>query len=521
MRPFRVLSVLALVAASATCHLDRLVKSPGGGGGGGGPPPPGPPVTLAFTVQPRGTKPDSAIKPPVQVTARDSAGNTSTNYNGVIRVAIATDGSSGKNAKLVGDTVATAVSGVATYSGLSVDQPGSGYTLSAALATGPSMGTSAAFDVSTSPPPPPTTGDLTVSAVTTGLDLDPDGYTVTVDGAQSQALGVNASVTYTGLTAADHSVEISGVASNCTVSSANPQTASVPAGATAHLTFDITCAALPPTTGDLKVTTSTTGSNLDPDGYTVSVDGGAGQPITINNSTGVTFTALTAGSHSVALSGVAANCAVSGGATQTVNITANQTATLAFAVTCAATTGGISVTTNTGGSNLDPDGYTVSVDGGTGQAIGINTTITLTSIPTGSRTVTLSGVASNCTVSGGNSQTTTVASGQTASVTFSVTCAATTGSLAVTTTTSGSNLDPDGYTVAVDGGTGQAIGINTSFTFNGVATGSHTVTLSGVAGNCTVSGGNSQTTTVASGQTATVTFSVTCAALTGSLTDRK
>jgi len=203
MRPLRVLSVLALVAASATCHIDRLVNS-SGGGGGGGPPPPGPPVTLAFTVQPRGTKPDSAIKPPVQVTARDSAGNTSANYNGAIRVAIATDGSTGKNAKLVGDTVATAVSGVATFSGLSIDQAGTGYTLSAALATGPSMGTSAAFDVSTVQPPPPTTGDLTVSAVTTGSDLDPDGYTVTVDGAQSQALGVNASVTYPGLTAADH-----------------------------------------------------------------------------------------------------------------------------------------------------------------------------------------------------------------------------------------------------------------------------------------------------------------------------
>src|SRR5690349_5275540 len=519
MRPFRVLSVLALVAASATCHLDRLVKSPGGGGGGGGPPPPGPPVTLAFTVQPRGTKPDSAIKPPVQVTARDSAGNTSTNYNGVIRVAIATDGSSGKNAKLVGDTVATAVSGVATYSGLSVDQPGSGYTLSAALATGPSMGTSAAFDVSTSPPPPPTTGDLTVSAVTTGLDLDPDGYTVTVDGAQSQALGVNASVTYTGLTAADHSVEISGVASNCTVSSANPQTASVPAGATAHLTFDITCAALPPTTGDLKVTTSTTGSNLDPDGYTVSVDGGAGQPITINNSTGVTFTALTAGSHSVALSGVAANCTVSGGATQTVNITANQTATLAFAVTCAATTGGISVTTNTGGSNLDPDGYTVSVDGGAGQPITINnaTGITFTGLSAGSHTVALSGVAANCTVSGGNSQTATAIAGQTASVAFSVTCSALTGSLTVTTVTSGSNA-PSGYTVTVDGGQSKNIAASGNVSYTGLAATSHSVQLNGVPSNCSVSEANPQTVNVPASGTGQASFTISCSAVTGSLT---
>src|SRR5207245_1525323 len=195
-------------------------------------------------------------------------------------------------------------------------------------------------------------------------------------------------------------------------------------------------------------------------------------PITINNSIGVTFTALTPGSHGVALSGVAANCAVSGGATQTVNITANQTATLAFAVTCAATTGSIAVTTNTGGSNLDPDGYTVAVDGGTGQAIGINTTITLTSIPTGSRTVTSSGVAGNCTVSGGSSQTTTVNSGQTASVTFSVTCAALTGSLTVTTATSGSNT-PSGYTVTVDGGQSKNIAASGSVSYTGLAATSH------------------------------------------------
>src|SRR5690349_5666251 len=462
--------------------------------------------------------PDSTIKPPVQVTARDSAGNTVTTFNGTIHLAIATDGSPRKNAKLHGDTVATAVAGVATFSSLSIDTVGTGYTLSAALATGAPMGTSAPFDVAASPPPPPTTGDLTVGNTTTGSDLDPDGYTVTVDGGQSQPLAVNATTTYTGLSVANHTVQIAGVASNCTVGGANPRTVLVPAGATAQTTFSITCAPLPPTTGDLRVTTSTTGSNLDPDGYTVTVDGTNSQPITINNSTGVTFTGLTAGSHSVALSGVAANCTVNGGATQTVTITANQTATLAFSVTCAATTGSLSVTTSTSGSNLDPDGYTVALDGGAGQPIGINATFSFNGISTGNHTVTLSGVAANCTVGGGTSQTATVTSGQTASVTFSVTCAATTGSLTVTTTTSGSNLDPDGYTVAVDGGTGQAIGINTSFTFNGVATGSHTVTLSGVAGNCTVSGGNSQTTTVASGQTATVTFSVTCAALTGSLT---
>jgi len=78
-----------------------------------------------------------------------------------------------------------------------------------------------------------------------------------------------------------------------------------------------------------------------------------------------------------------------------------------------------------------------------------------------------------------------------------------TGDLDVTTTTTGSDPDPDGYTVAVDGGTGQPIGINSSVRFTGLAAGSHSVVLSGVAGNCNVSGGKTQSSTVSWGGTAT------------------
>ena len=92
------------------------------------------------------------------------------------------------------------------------------------------------------------------------------------------------------------------------------------------------------------------------------------------------------------------------------------------------------------------------------------------------------------------------------------------GSLTVTTSTTGSNLDPDGYTVTVDGTTSQPIGINGSVTFPGLAPGNHNVALSGVAANCTVSGGSSQTVTVPSGGTVTAAFSVSCTATTGQTT---
>jgi hypothetical protein len=286
-----------------------------------------------------------------------------------------------------------------------------------------------------------------------------------------------------------------------------------------------------PSTGTLTVTTSTTGSNVDPDGYTVAVDAGTPQAIATNTSTGITFTGLSATRHTVVLSGIASNCTVTGGPSQTKTVIAGQTVTLAFTVTCAATpppTGDLTVTTSTSGSNVDPDGYTVAVDGGTPQAIAINnpTGITFTGLTATSQTVVLSGVAGNCTVTGGPSQTKIVIAGQTVTLAFTVTCAATpppTGDLTVTTSTTGSNFDPNGYTVAVDAGTPQAIASNnpTGITFTGLTATSHTVVLGDVASNCTVTGGPSQTKTVIAGQTVTLAFTVTCAATpppTGDLT---
>jgi len=84
-------------------------------------------------------------------------------------------------------------------------------------------------------------GNLTVSTSTTGSSLDPDGYTVTVDGGSAQAIGINASASYTSLSAGNHTVAISGVASNCTVSGGTSRTVSVPAGGTATTTFSVSC----------------------------------------------------------------------------------------------------------------------------------------------------------------------------------------------------------------------------------------------------------------------------------------
>src|SRR5207247_11344842 len=103
-----------------------------------------------------------------------------------------------------------------------------------------------------------------------------------------------------------HSVAVSGAAQSCT-SGANPQSGSVTAGGMTSVTFSLSCAPIGSGSGSLTVTTSTTGYNLDPDGYTVTIDGTNSQPIVTNAS--VTVTAPAA-ANPVALSGVAATCTV-------------------------------------------------------------------------------------------------------------------------------------------------------------------------------------------------------------------
>ena len=114
---------------------------------------PDPPVAtqLAFSIQPSHTQAGSAIAPAVRVAARDAGGTVVTSFAGTITLAIGTNPGGGT---LSGTTSSVASNGVATFSGLSIDRAGNGYTLTAA-ASGLSGATSGAFNITTTPPPPP------------------------------------------------------------------------------------------------------------------------------------------------------------------------------------------------------------------------------------------------------------------------------------------------------------------------------------------------------------------------------
>lgn len=203
-------------------------------------------------------------------------------------------------------------------------------------------------------------GGLFVSTHTTGVDLDPDGYIVTVDGGASQAIAANGKATFTELFRDDHTVALSGIAGNCTLSGPNPRTVTVSPGRTTSLTFSTSCTPTGTGTGILSVTTVSTGSNLPVDGYTVTVDGTLSQAIATSNDT-VTFT-VPAGEHPVVLSGVASNCEASGANPRTVAVLADVTATTTFEVTCVVPQPRVTGKGQTGIGSPTPHGGVVTFD---------------------------------------------------------------------------------------------------------------------------------------------------------------
>ena len=262
----------------------------------------------------------------------------------------------------------------------------------------------------------PTTGTLEITVSTEGTEIDPDGYVVQVDGGTEQAIGVSGTLTIDEVLPGTHSVLLSEVAPNCTVSEANLQGVTVTAGDTAAVAFAVTCR-LP--TGGVVITTTTTGPLPDTDGYTISVDETDAIPVGANEA--MTISDLVPGAHEIHLGGVAENCSVADGQSQAIAVVAGQLSRVQFDVVCVLPTGSIVVATTTTGSSPDPDGYLVSISGSESQAIGVNATLRVEGLEIGSHVVELSGHASNCHIDGENPRTVELVPG-TVTVTFTVAC---------------------------------------------------------------------------------------------------
>jgi hypothetical protein len=162
--------------------------------------------------------------------------------------------------------------------------------------------------------------------------------------------------------------------------------------------------------GSVEISITTTGADLDQDGYTVSVNGQS-RPVSTNGS--VTVQEIPAGEYQVELSGLAPNCLVTTSGPVRVTVPSGSIAHASIAISCSAATGGLIITSTTTGRDRDPDGYTVSIDGGAARTLNTNSVAVLTGLPPGAHSLHFDGVAGNCAVTAAPDNAVVVAGAQT------------------------------------------------------------------------------------------------------------
>lgn len=127
---------------------------------------------------------------------------------------------------------------------------------------------------------------------------------------------------------------------------------------------------------------------------------------------------MNAGTHVLALEGVADNCTVVGTQPRSITVVSGVTAAVVFVVKCDATD--IEITTRTTGTDY-PFGFDMRVDAEVRRFVSPNGTLLVTRLGAGSHTVLLS-PGDNCTVDGDNPANVVVSNRAVTHVTVDVTC---------------------------------------------------------------------------------------------------
>ncbi len=456
---------------------------------------------LAFSVQPSNTVAGASISPAITVTIEDTNGNTVTSATNSLTLAIGANPGSGS---LSGTTTIAAVNGVATFSTLSINKAGTGYTL-AASATGLTSATSTAFNITggtasklafvTQPSNTPPNAAIT-PAVTVAIE-DSNGNTVTTSTA-SVAISIAANPGTGTLGGTTTVSAVAGVASFANLTISSPGTGYTLSAASTGLTA-ATSAAFNVAAGPaakLAFTTQPTNTNAGAtiNQIQVTVEDAGGNPVTTSTSS----VSLAIGTNPAGgtLSGTLTAAAVNGVATFT-GLSINNAGT-GYTLT-AASTGLTSATSSS--FNIIGSAITLTVNG---PLMGIGSTLsgsfTLGSpAPVGGVVVSLtSSIPANVTIS---PATVSVAQGQT------------TGSFTYTGVAAGASILSASATGYVTG-TASVTGTSSLISFGAIPTialgGTQSLPIS--LGTAAPTGGLTITLTSSNTSIATVTSSIFIAA---------
>jgi Tol biopolymer transport system component len=175
-----------------------------------------------------------------------------------------------------------------------------------------------------------------------------------------------------------------------------------------------------PELGHIQVSTTTSGADFDPNGYTVAMAGASDRPIGLNGVT--TFSDVEVGTHQVELTDIADNCSANGSNPATAAVTKDATTQVAFEVACEALPIGSLEVNTTVTNNFDPDGYQVAVASVVRGPVEVDGSAVFDELPAGMQQVELRDIAPNCEVDGDNPATVDIPVGSTGTHTFSVVC---------------------------------------------------------------------------------------------------
>lgn len=208
-----------------------------------------------------------------------------------------------------------------------------------------------------------TTGDVNVSVTTTGADIDPDGYLLTMGSFIVAYTPSNGTISLPQLTPGVYTFGLLDVADNCTFQS--PQPVTVSTGTVSAVNITVTCAPL----AYLRIVGATTGEDPDVDGLLVSF----GTDIRRRVDPGeTTIVAMQAGTFQYTISDVQPNCTLSTATTGTLTLVAGDTVTMEAQATCTALPAG-----SAGTSQDDPVADTLpNLSGNSRPAHDIRTTST-------------------------------------------------------------------------------------------------------------------------------------------------
>jgi len=278
----------------------------------------------------------------------------------------------------------------------------------------------------------PLPGTVRVTPSPTGADID-QSYRIRLGDCgsyygvcQQQVVSAGGFAEFS-VPAGSYPLQLIDVASNCTVTGANPTTVVATSGAVTNVTFAVSCIAVPPP-GDVRVAALATGQDVDAD-FQVRLGTCDYTQCTVRDLIGsdaVTFQ-LTPGTYTFTLLGLADNCQVAAPNPATVTVVSGATTNLTFSVTCTAL-GAVLITAPTTGTNLPTGAYFTDNEdacdyyyGCRKLPLGINGSVSY-ALAAGTHHFRLSNVPVNCRVTVTNPATVVVTAGQTTNLAFPVEC---------------------------------------------------------------------------------------------------